>query len=273
MRSLLRIRRRSAVRERPDERRSPVRVLRRKSVVVAAGSLAVAAAGLSSAAPAYSAPNPGQPVENDYGQSEAEVTAEVTAAVNADPAVRAARAKVTTAHELTVGRSATEAKAKKAYKKAVKSRKAKAVKRTKRAYAKARALTAAARTAEASARMTAARVVAQATNDVRWMHYRPVDGVWLGAQSTYYIPEDRSFHPIVVSISVAGGHVTAVSVPVYETSGETGRINESALPVLIERALAANDTAEVAGVSGASLTSYAFRNSLSSALLRAGYHA
>jgi hypothetical protein len=248
-----------------------VRALRRKPVVLAGSGLAALGAGLSGGIPAYAAPNPGQPVENDYGQTDAEVTLEVTAAVNADPAVRAARAKVATAHALTVARAAAEAKAKKAYKKALKKRTAVATK--KRAYKKARALTSTARAAEAAARSSAATVVARVTSDVRWMHYRPVDGVWLGARSTYYIPDDRSFHPIEVSITVSGGHVTAVSVPVYETSGETGRINESALPVLVERALAANDTAEVAGVSGASLTSYAFRNSLSSALLRAGYHA
>jgi hypothetical protein len=248
-----------------------VRVLRRKPLVVAAGGLGVLGAGLSGAVPAYAAPNPGQPVENDYGQTDAEVTVEVTAAVNADPAVRAARAKVATAHALTVARAAAEAKAKRAYKKALKKRTA--VAKKKRAYKKARALTASARAAEGAARSAATTVVARVTSDVRWMHYRPVDGVWLGARSTYYIPEDLSFHPIEVSITVSGGHVTAVSVPVYEASGETGRINEATLPVLIERALAANDTAEVAGVSGASLTSYAFRNSLSSALLRAGYHA
>lgn len=240
-------------------------------VAGAAGALALVVAAPTSAAQA--APNPGQPVENDYGQTDAEVTAEVTSAVNRDATVAAARTRVGSAHALAVARTAVEVKAKKAYKKALRSHKKKAITRTKRAYKAARARAVAARSAEAAARTAAAAAVARATTDVRYLHYRPVDGVWRGARSTYYIPDDKSFHPIEVSITVAGGHVTAVSVPVYETSGETGRINEAALPVLIEAALAAKDTAEVANVSGASLTSYAFRNSLSSALLRAGYHA
>jgi uncharacterized protein with FMN-binding domain len=105
------------------------------------------------------------------------------------------------------------------------------------------------------------------------MHYRPVDGTVMGQRSTYFIGQDGTFHPIVVSVTVTGGHVSAVSVPVYEKAGETGSINAYALPLLVQRALAAQDTAEVASVSGASLTSTAFRNSLSSALLTAGYHA
>ncbi|MFN8167403.1 MAG: FMN-binding protein [Candidatus Nanopelagicales bacterium] len=249
-----------------------MRALRRRPVVAAIGGLAVAAP-LSATLPAHAAPNPGQTVENDYGQTDAEVDAEVAAAVSADPAVRAARARVASAHAVVVARATAEAKAKKTYAKARKTHKKKSIAKAKRAYKLARSRTAAARSAEASAASAAAAVVAQKNAAVRWMHYRPVDGVWQGARSSYYIPDDGKLHPIEVRITVSGGHVVAVSVPVSETSGETGRINESALPVLIERALAAGDTAEVASVSGASLTSYAFRNSLSSALLRAGYHA
>ena len=251
-----------------------MRTMRRTPVVAAVGGLAAAVGlPLSSLAPVHAAPNPGQPVENDYGQTDAEVTAEVNAAVDADPAVKAARAKVATAQALAVARTSAETKAKKALKKALKSGQKKKIAKAKRASRSAHSRAVAARTAEAAARRAAASIVAATTADVRWAHYRPVDGVWRGARSTYWIPEDGSYHPIEVSITVSGGHVTDVTVPLYETDGETGRINEAALPVLIEAALAAKDTAEVADVSGASLTSYAFRNSLSSALLRAGYHA
>ena len=249
-----------------------MRGLCRKPLIAAAGGLAVLAP-YAAALPALAAPNPGQPVDNDYGQSDAEVAAEVAAAVAADPAVKAARARVVTAHSLVLARAAAQASAKKACTKARKTHRAKAIATTKRAYRKARARTAEARSAEAAAAASAATAVATATAEVRWRHYRPVDGVWTGAQSTYYIPDERAFHPIVVSITVSGGHVTAVSVPLKATDGESGRITDAALPALIESALAAHDTAEIAGVSGASLTSTAFRNSLSSALLRAGYHA
>ncbi len=240
---------------------------------LAAAAGVVALATVTPNAAVHAAPNPGQPVENDYGQTDAEVAAEVAAAVNADPAVVAARSRAASARTLATSRTVVEAKAKKAYKKALKSHKKKAITRTKRAYRLAHARAVSARAADATARAAAAAAVARATTNVRWLHYRPVDGIWQGARSTYYIPDDKSFHPIEVRITVSGGHVTSVSVPVYETSGETGRINEAAIPVLIEAAMAAQDTAEVSNVSGASLTSYAFRNSLSSALLRAGYHA
>ena len=249
-----------------------MRTLRRTPLIAAVGGLA-AVTPIAVVAPAHAAPNPGQTIENDYGQTAAEVDAEVAAAVNADPAVKAARAKVAAAHTLAVARTAAETKAKKARTKAIKSHKKKAITRAKKAYRITHARAVAARTAETAARTAAAKVVAAATADVRWMHYRPVDGTYRGAQSIYYIPDDGAFHAIVVEIVVSGGHVTSVTVPVFEASGETGRINETALPVLVERAMAAHDTAEVAGVSGASLTSTAFRNSLSSALLRAGYHA
>lgn len=250
-----------------------MRPLRRRPLVAAIGGLAVVAP-LSAALPAHAAPNPGQAIENDYGQTDAEVTAEVNAAVGADPAVKAARATVASAHTLVVSRAAAEARAKKVYTKALKAKKKrKAIAKAKRAWKVAKARTASARAAESDAAKAAAAVVAQKTADVRWLHYRPVDGVWQGARSSYFIPDDGKLHPIEVRITVSGGHVVDVSVPVLETTGETGRINADALPVLIARALAANDTAEVAGVSGASLTSYAFRNSLSSALIRAGYHA
>lgn len=249
-----------------------MRALRRTPLIAAVGGLAVATP-LASVTPVHAAPNPGQAVENDYGQTAAEVDAEVAAAVSADPVVRAARTKVAAAQALAVTRTAAETKAKKARTKAIKSHKKRVIARAKKAYRIAHGRAVSARAAEAAARTAAAKVVAATTSDVRWMHYRPVDGTYRGAQSSYYIPDDRSFHPIVVEIVVSGGHVTSVTVPVFEASGETGRINETALPVLIERAMAAQDTAEVSGVSGASLTSTAFRNSLSSALLRAGYHA
>ncbi len=70
---------------------------------------------------------------------------------------------------------------------------------------------------------------------------------------------------------VSNGHVSAVDVPVYQHLGDSGQFNALALPTLISRTLAAHDTANIAAVSGASLTSMSFRQSLQSALVQAGF--
>ena len=245
-----------------------MRSLHRRRTFAVLGTMAMLSP-VAAALPADAAPNPGQDVVNDYGQTDAEVSAEVAAAVNADRAVVAARARVGAAHALTVTRTAAEARAKKAYAKARASKKRKPIARSRKAYRHAHARTVAARATEASARTACARQVAITTSDVRQMHYRPVDGEWDGPVTKYFIPPD--LEPIRVHITVTGGHVSAVTVPVFQAAGESGRYNARALPLLIEAALAAHDTVNVATVSGATLTSGAFRSSLYSALVLAGF--
>ena len=108
------------------------------------------------------------------------------------------------------------------------------------------------------------------TAAVRAKHYRPVDGTYLGTVAQYFIP-DLGLEPIQVRIVVYGGHVSDVSVPVYSTTGDSKAYNEMALPILMQETMAAADTAAVAAVTGASLTSGAFQKSLSSALVAAGF--
>jgi uncharacterized protein with FMN-binding domain len=221
-------------------------------------------------APAYAVTAPGQDVFDDYGQSDAEVTAEVARAVDTTPAVVAARSKAAAAHQLAVTRTAAEAKARAAYRVAVKHKHRKAAARALRVYKHAHALAVAARSADAAARAACARTVASTTAAIRARHYRPVDGTYLGTVAQYFIPE-AGLEPIQVRIVVYGGHVSDISVPQYVATGDSGRYNAMALPVLMQRAMAAHDTATVAAVSGASLTSGAFVKSLSAALVSAGF--
>lgn len=248
-----------------------MRSLRRKPLIVTAGGIA-ALAPLAAVAPAYAVTTPGQDIDNDYGQSDAEVAAEIKAQVDAAPAVVAARSRATAAHAVALSRTAAEAKVVAAYKKAVKKHDKKAVAKAKKLYKVVHKRAVAARAADAAAKAAAAKQVAATTAAVRAKHYRPVDGTYLGPVKQYFIP-DLGLEPIQVRIVVYGGHVSDVSVPVYSTTGDSRAYNEMALPVLMQEAMAAHDTADVAVVTGASLTSGAFAKSLAGALVAAGYKA
>lgn len=74
------------------------------------------------------------------------------------------------------------------------------------------------------------------------------------------------FGPVQVQITVSGGTVTAVDVPVYPSENNRDRqINERAIPQLVSEALQAQ-SASIDMVSGATYTSNGYRQSLQSAL-------
>ncbi len=76
--------------------------------------------------------------------------------------------------------------------------------------------------------------------------------------------------PVQVAITVAGGKITAVDVPVYpDGNGRDEQINASALPVLVQSTLTAQN-ANIDMVSGATVTSTGYLQSLQSALDQAG---
>jgi len=83
-----------------------------------------------------------------------------------------------------------------------------------------------------------------------------------------------SFEPLHVRITVYGGHLSDISVisqaPVLSDSNS---YNVMSLSTLCLEAMSAGDTANVAAVSGASLSSEAFQQSLQSALVSAGFKA
>ena len=76
--------------------------------------------------------------------------------------------------------------------------------------------------------------------------------------------------PVQVAITVVGGKITAVDVPVYpDGNGRDEQINASALPVLVQSTLTAQN-ANIDMVSGATVTSTGYLQSLQSALDQAG---
>ncbi|WP_433505723.1 FMN-binding protein [Pseudonocardia halophobica] len=76
--------------------------------------------------------------------------------------------------------------------------------------------------------------------------------------------------PVQVTITVADGRITDVAVPQYpDGNGKDQQINASALPVLTKETISAQN-AEIDMVSGATVTSQGYLESLQSALDRAG---
>lgn len=72
--------------------------------------------------------------------------------------------------------------------------------------------------------------------------------------------------PVQVTVTVSGGRITDVAVPVYPDGNPRDReINAYALPVLRQRTVAAQ-SADVDTVSGATVTSDGYRESLQAAL-------
>ena len=75
---------------------------------------------------------------------------------------------------------------------------------------------------------------------------------------------------VQVSITVTAGKITTVDVPEYPTAnGKDREINADALPVLTQETLAAQ-SADIDMVSGATVTSQGYVQSLQSALDKAG---
>ncbi|WP_433073477.1 FMN-binding protein [Dactylosporangium sp. CA-052675] len=71
---------------------------------------------------------------------------------------------------------------------------------------------------------------------------------------------------VQVSITVSGGRITAVTVPVYpDANGKDRQINARALPTLVRETIAAQ-SADIDTVSGATVTSDGYKESLQAAL-------
>ncbi|MFH8250190.1 FMN-binding protein [Microbacterium sp. B2969] len=78
------------------------------------------------------------------------------------------------------------------------------------------------------------------------------------------------YGPVDVKITVSGGKITAVDVPVYpDGNGTDRRINSFAIPRLVSETLSAQSS-HLDMVSGATFTSNGYVQSLQSALDRAG---
>lgn len=75
----------------------------------------------------------------------------------------------------------------------------------------------------------------------------------------------QEYGTVTVTITVSGGVVTRASATA-PTGGQSSDINGSAVPKLNSEAVAAKTSANISTVSGATLTSHAYRLSLQSAL-------
>ena len=81
---------------------------------------------------------------------------------------------------------------------------------------------------------------------------------------------DTRWGPVQVEITVADGTITDVSVVEYPTgNGRDREINQAALPVLVQETIDAQ-SADIDMVSGATVTSEGYLESLQSALDQAG---
>lgn len=86
------------------------------------------------------------------------------------------------------------------------------------------------------------------------------DGTYTGSAA------NTRFGPVQVQITVSGGVVTDVQVPVYPSeNGRDQQINSRAVPILVKETLAAQST-DIDMVSGATYTSNGYLSSLQSAL-------
>jgi uncharacterized protein with FMN-binding domain len=225
-------------------------------------------AGASAAAPAVRAA--AQAINNDYGQSVTTVNAEIAAQVGAVRAVKAARASLKTLAAKTVIAKKAESAARAALAAAKKKNNSAAIAAATTTLAARVAATKKASAAQSAQAARTSSLVRSWTAKFRAHHYRPVDGTYTGKTFQYFIPE-VGLEPIAVRITVFRGHVSDVAVPVYESRGDSGNFNAYALPRLKSEAMAANDTAKIATVSGATLTGGAFKSSLQNALTQAGF--
>ena len=81
---------------------------------------------------------------------------------------------------------------------------------------------------------------------------------------------DTQWGPVQVQLSISGGRITDVAVPQYPSgNSQDDAINSYALPILVRETLSAQ-SANIDMVSGATVTSTGYIQSLQSAIDQAG---
>jgi uncharacterized protein with FMN-binding domain len=84
---------------------------------------------------------------------------------------------------------------------------------------------------------------------------------------------DVGYGLVQVKVTLDGGTISAIdAVQLPQNDGHSARISQQSWPMLVSQAIAAQ-SAHIAGVSGASYTSYGFVQSLTSALTSLGHTA
>jgi len=241
--------------------------------LAAAGAAAVAAGVGASAlgsAPAYAAAEPGQAINNDYGQSDYERSVEIKAQVAANATVKAAKAAYATKHSSYLYWLGVTKTKYSAYQKALASGTAAQISAAKASYLYARDKRDAAKKANDTAYAASVAAVKKYTTYYTSKHYRPVDGTYTGSLYEYFIPA-VGMEPVQVQITVYGGHVSDIAVVKRSTSPESQYYIDISLPTLMTEAMNSGDSPKIAAVTHATLTSETFVKSLTSALTKAGY--
>lgn len=99
----------------------------------------------------------------------------------------------------------------------------------------------------------------------------PGSGSGSGTQSATGDAIDVRWGNVQVQVTLTGGRITDIaSVQLPDGDGHSARISERVWPTLVQQAIEAQSS-QIAGVSGASYTSYGFEQSLKSALLALGH--
>ena len=94
-----------------------------------------------------------------------------------------------------------------------------------------------------------------------------------GSQTATGDAVDVGYGLVQVSVTVSGGSITDISaVQLPQNDGHSARISQQSWPMLVQQAMAAQSSS-IAGVSGASYTTYGFQQSLKSALISLGHSA
>ena len=94
-----------------------------------------------------------------------------------------------------------------------------------------------------------------------------------GAQTATGDAVDVGYGLVQVSVTLSGGSITDISaVQLPQNDGHSARISQQSWPMLVQQAMAAQSSS-IAGVSGASYTTYGFQQSLKSALISLGHSA
>ena len=247
----------------------------KKTSLVLAGLGAAASSIAGTVAPAMAVV--AQPTNNDYGQTAAQVNTEIVGQVANNAAVKAAKTAMTTAKAKLAAAQKVEKVAAAALKtaKSKKLPKAKITAATNKFNAAHKA-TVAAQTAATRATAAYNSLAVRTTASVRALHYTPIDGTYTGATASYDIQGIPTEH-ITVSVTVSGGKVTDVTAADYAmdstdpAQAESAPYNNYAVPVLIQEAIDSSYDATLASASGATETSLAFAQSLSSAMNKAGF--
>ena len=92
-----------------------------------------------------------------------------------------------------------------------------------------------------------------------------------GTQSATGDAIDVRWGNVQVQVTLTGGRITDIaSLQLPDGDGHSARISERVWPTLVQQAIEAQSS-QIAGVSGASYTSYGFEQSLKSALLALGH--